>query len=203
MHMTEIMNPKLSSGFLQKLEDDGFRPIGWFEILENRHCRIHFNPQITSGWEFTIYLLASFRDGGKALRIGKSENYELAKRLIDWPCMVGDALSEKIFGKKLKYKGGTPPWEANGWLEYTPPYGLLFAQRIEPRDVLHAKERELITRYDPPMCNDGATGRMLAKQWRSHSTLIEISKGRGQRRNPHRCPAGTVCPLSNLPASPA
>jgi hypothetical protein len=196
--MSEITNPQLSPGFLRQLEDDGFQPIGWFEILDSRICQIHFNPQNIQGWEFAIYLFASFRDGGKALRIGKSENYELAKRLIDWPCMVGDALSEKIFGKKMKYKGGTPPWEASGWLEYAPPYGLLFGQQIESREVQYAKERELITRYDPPLCNDGATGRMLAKEWRMHSTLTEIRKGRGQRRNPHRCPAGTVCPLPDL-----
>ncbi len=189
--------PQLSSGFLRQLEADRFQPIGWFEILENRACRIHFDP-LKIQWEFAIYLYASFRDGGKVLRIGKSENYDLTKRIIDWPCMIGDALSENIFGKKIKYKGGTPPWEADGWLEYTPPYGLLFAQLIGSRELLQAKERELM-----PLCNDGATGKMLAREWRSHSTLTEIRKGRGQRRNPRRCPAGMVCPFPNVPASPA
>lgn len=198
--MAKILNLELSSSFRQQLQDDGFQPMAmaWFEILDGRTCRIHFNRLEMPNWEFTLYLFTSFRDRGKAVRIGKSENYDFPKRLIDWECLVGDALSEKIFDKNLKYAGGTPPWEANGWLEYTLPYGLVFAQAVGSIELLRTRERELIKRYDPPMCNDSVTGRMLAKEWRKHSALTVVKKGRGPRRNPHRCPAGGVCPLPDL-----
>lgn len=73
-----------------------------------------------------------------------------------------------------QFKGGTPPWEAQGWVEYTVPYGrgLLFARRVEKLETigetkraLRHLEKQLQDWYDPPLCNDTVAGRKLRDAW--------------------------------------
>jgi len=60
--------------------------------------------------------------------------------------------------KNQQFKGRTPPWEAQGSVEYTVPYGrgLLFALRVEnlptleeTKKALRHLEKQLQDRYDP------------------------------------------------------
>lgn len=91
-----------------------------------------------------------------------------------WRRLIGQALQLRP-SRNRQFKGGTPPWEAQGWVDYTVPYGgrgLLFAQRVERRSsleetkvLLRRLEKRLQDSYDPPLCNDTSAGRILRDQW--------------------------------------
>ena len=49
-------------------------------------------------------------------------------------------------GKISGFKGGTPPWEAQGWVEYTVLYDgreLLFARRVKNLPTLEETKKAL------------------------------------------------------------
>lgn len=115
----------------------------------------------------------NYSNGGKHIRIGKSE-LPLRDRMKSWQRLVGEALKFTI-SENRQFKGATPPWEAQGWVDYTVPYkgrGLLFAQRVERRPTIEETkmalkrfEKRLQDRYNPPLCNDTDAGRLLRKEW--------------------------------------
>lgn len=98
--------------------DDGFQYVGHYEILEGDVCKIHVDRG-AGRWRFPVYTHVSYADGGKHVRIGKSEGL-LRDRLNSWPRYIGDALKLTML-KNQQFKGGMPPWEAQGWVEYTVP----------------------------------------------------------------------------------
>lgn len=110
----------LTPGFAQQLMDDGFQYVGHYEILEGNVCKIRVDKE-AGRWRFSVYTHVSYADGGKHVRIGKSEGL-LRDRLNSWPRYIGNALKFTM-RKNQQFKGGTPPWEAQGWVEYTVPYG--------------------------------------------------------------------------------
>src|SRR5690242_7760286 len=81
---------KLTPGFAQQLIDDGFKYVGYYEILEGSVCKICVDKE-AGGWRFAIYTHVSYADGGMHVRIGKSEGH-LRDRLNSWPRYIGDAL---------------------------------------------------------------------------------------------------------------
>ncbi len=146
----------LTPGFAQQLMDDGFQYVGHYEILEGNVCKIRVDKE-AGRWRFSVYTHVSYADGGKHVRIGKSEGL-LRDRLNSWPRYIGNALKFTM-RKNQQFKGGTPPWEAQGWVEYTVRYGgrgLLFAQHVENLPTLEATkkalrhlEKQLQDFYDP------------------------------------------------------
>jgi hypothetical protein len=163
---------ELTPSFQQRLEQDGFISIGWYEIKEGNECEITVSHE-ASDWEFSIYTHVSFAEGGKHVRIGKCEG-ALKSRLNAWPRYIGDALKITM-ARNEQFKGGTPPWEAQGWLDYTVPYGrrgLLFARHgqilatvDETKKALRGSEKEMLDIYDPPLCNDTPAGSKLRRAW--------------------------------------
>jgi hypothetical protein len=166
------IQPELTLTFAGSLRDDGFKAIGYYKIGEDNTFEINFDRD-AGNWEFSVYTFVSYADGGKHIRIGKSEG-PLSIRLRSWPAFVNDALNNAM-PRNQKFKGGTPPWEAQGWLNYTVPYnrrGLLFAHRIqtlselgETKKALRDFEKKLQYLYDPPLCNDTVAGRKLKHAW--------------------------------------
>jgi hypothetical protein len=89
--------------------------------------------------------------------------------------------------KNWQFKGGTLPWEAQGWFEHMVPYygrGLLFAQCVESSATLEETkkavrylEKQLQDRNDPPLCNDTVAGRKRRDAWvRTHGWSVVIKK---------------------------
>lgn len=109
----------------------------------------------------------------------------LRDRLKSWPRYIGDALKFTA-PKSQQFKGRTPPWEAQGSVEYTVPYGrgLLFALRVEnlptleeTKKALRHLEKQLQDRYDPALGNDTVAGRKLRDKWvRNHGWPVVTKK---------------------------
>jgi hypothetical protein len=161
----------LSSSFTQQLIDDGFKFAGYFEIHQGGACRIFVEDEARD-WQMCVYTHVSYADGGKHVRIGKSE---LPLRVrMNYGRFIGHAL-QFTPSQNRQFKGGTPPWEAQGWVDYTVRYGgrgLLFAQSVERRSSLEETkiarrrlEKRFQDSYDPPLCNDTSAGRILRDQW--------------------------------------
>jgi hypothetical protein len=177
----------LSPIFTQQLVYDGFKPAGYYEIDQEHTCRIFVEKEV-GDWQFCVYTHVSYANGGRHVRIGKSE-LPLRVRMNSWPRLIGQAL-QLAPSQNLQFKGGTPPWEAQGWADYTVPYGgrgLLFALCVERRSTLEETkialrrlERQLQDRYDPPLCNDTAAGRILRDQWvRKRGQPVVVRKREG------------------------
>jgi hypothetical protein len=125
-------------------------------------------------------------NGGKHVRIGKYEG-PLSRRLNSSKRYIEDALNVTMI-KNQQFKGGTPPWEAQGWIEYTVPYdrrGLIFARRVDTlttvvdtKKALRSLERQLQDLYDPPLCNDTNAGRVLRREWVNKHGKPEVIKKR-------------------------
>ncbi len=62
----------LSPRFTQQLINDGFKPAGYYEIDQGNACRI-FVEKEAGDWQFCVYTHVSYANGGKHVRIGKSE----------------------------------------------------------------------------------------------------------------------------------
>lgn len=159
--MVGLMKAQLELNFIQEFEADGFTRIGTFNIVDSDGYRIFINEidfAEANDWLFAIYAYVSFANGGKPIRIGKSEQ-KLSVRLRTYVYHVGGAVKDRD-AKNEQFKGSTPPWEREGWLEYTIPYGggVIFAQSAVPlssdqetKQALRSKERHLIIKYDPPL----------------------------------------------------
>jgi hypothetical protein len=170
--MNDISHLSLAPSFTEQLTSDGFKYIGYYEIQEQNVCKIHIEKE-PGNWEFSVYTHVSYADGGKHIRIGKCQG-PLRARLSSWPRYIGDALNVTM-RRNQQFKGGTPPWEAQGWIDYTVAYnrrGLLFAQRVQrlesadaTKKALRYLERKFQDRYDPPLCNDTVAGRKLRDIW--------------------------------------
>jgi hypothetical protein len=161
----------LAPAFASQLAEEGFSYVGYYEIGSDNACKIYVDKK-AGNWEFSIYTHVSYVDGGKHVRIGKCEG-PLRTRLNSWPRYIGDALKITML-RNRQFKGGTPPWEAQGWVDYTVPYGrgLLFAHRVErlatieeTKRALRYLEKQLQDRYNPPLCNDTVAGRKLRDEW--------------------------------------
>lgn len=178
---------ELAPTFIRRLADDGFKHIGYYEIREGNVCTIGFDKEV-GDWKFSVYTFVSYADGGKHVRIGKYQG-PLSGRLNSWPRYIGDALKITML-KNQQFKGGTPPWEAQGWIDYTVPYGrrgLLFARRVETlakanetKKALRYLERQLQDLYDPPLCNDTVAGRKLRDAWVGRHGWPLVIRKRGQ-----------------------
>jgi hypothetical protein len=169
--MSNTPDLNLAPAFAKQLAEEGLSYIGYYEIGDHNVCKIYIDRE-AGNWEFSVYTHVSYAHGGKHVRIGKCEG-PLRVRLNSWPRYLGDALNITM-PRNRQYKGGTPPWEAQGWVEYTVPYrrGILFARRVgrlatieETKRVLRHLERELQDQYDPPLCNDTRAGRKLRDAW--------------------------------------
>ena len=143
------------------LEDDGFDFIGPVTLELPSKFLIQFQrvPDAQS-WYPAIY---AFRIGGVVVRIGKTQK-KLGKRIAQWNRDVSRALAGDF------HLGGTNPWEAFEWRRRLTEQarGEFFAQ-LGPADnkLLHHRERELINRYDPCLCNDTARARLRPPEARS------------------------------------
>src|SRR5215472_16070293 len=169
--MKDISYLNLAPRFAEQIVADGFEYVGYYEIQEGNICKVCVDNE-AGRWKFSVYTHVSYADGGKHVNIGKSEGL-LKGRLNSWPHYIGDALKFTL-SKNQQFKGGTPPWEAQGWVEYTVPYGrgLLFARRVEKlatieetKRALRHLEKQLQDRYDPPLCNGTVAGRKLRDAW--------------------------------------
>lgn len=140
------------------LEDDGFRLVG--RITQESNFQIRFDLLEAESWAPAIY---AFRIGGKVVRIGKTE-HELVKRVKQWNRDVSRALVGDF------RKGGTNPWEACEWrrrlTEHGP--GEFLAQRwCGNKQGLRRRETELVNHADPPLNNEGPSGRKRQQESRS------------------------------------
>jgi hypothetical protein len=176
----------LASLFVQRLEADGFKNVGSYEIAKGNIFNIRLNNGARN-WEFSVYSFVSYADGGKHVRIGKCEG-PLGGRLNSWMRFVEEGLNITMPRNQM-FKGGTPPWESQGWLEYTVPFnrrGLLFARRVAPlatiadtKQALRNLEKQLQDSHNPPLCNDTAAGRELKDAWVGRYGKPQVIRKRG------------------------
>jgi hypothetical protein len=165
----------LEHGLSQRLAADGFTEIGHYTITgtgEGRRFNYTVENAAANLWRFSIYAYVSLAGGGKVIRIGKCQA-ALQTRLNSYVYHIGGAIRSPE-GLNEQFKGSTPPWERDGWLEYTLPQGrgLIFAQSMpalsseaEAKLSLRTREAALIQRYDPPLCNDSPAGRKRKADW--------------------------------------
>ena len=173
----------LSPDFRQLIEYDQFVEVGWFGFVEGQDAynrKVHIDTD-ASNWTLCVYSHVSFADGGKHIRIGKAER-KLKERLSAWPYHICGALNNDMIATNKRFAGSTPPWEAQGWLDYLADQGgrgLLFAMRGPDRGSLSAtelehakrqlrsKEKELILRYQAPLNNDrySRAGKARMEAW--------------------------------------
>lgn len=131
------------------LEDDDFRVVGHITLELPSNFRVHFALDEAKSWAPAIY---AFRIGGIVARIGKSEK-ELEERINQWNKDVPRALAGKF------HKGGTNPWEAFQWRTGLTKHGQGEFRAQPVKENLLSRERDLINRYDPPLCNDSPCAR--------------------------------------------
>jgi len=174
-----VASHTLGADFKQLLVGDHFVEIGWFGFVPgpNRYNGATYLEPEGGEWTLSVYSHVSFTNGGKHIRIGKMEG-KLKNRLNRWGYYICGVLNNDMIAKNQQFAGGTPPWEALGWLEYLQPYGgrgLLFARRgpdaakLPPLELdlekraLAAREADLIVRHQPPLNNDryGLAGKKL------------------------------------------
>jgi hypothetical protein len=171
----DVSKHQLAPEFQEQVEGHGFTPVGRFEIENGRVFKVHVDRKEAENWQPVIYAFVGFGGGGKFLRIGKTEG-RLRTRLDGWERDVSRALSREQLHDNEMFKGATPPWEAEGWLEYTAQYGggLLFARHSETRE-----EMVLVRRYNPPLNNNCSAGRARKAAWRAqHGWEIKIPRPR-------------------------
>jgi len=170
--MTYPSPSDLHPEFASKLEADMFQIVGWFEITPSHDFNVHIHDANADDWEFCIYSFLSIVDGGKHLRIGKSQG-KLSSRLRSYCRDVSYGIRRSIPRNEC-FSGGTTPWEANGWLAYNLPHGrgLMAVRHLESQSTYEANtlalgrlERVLQAKYDPPLCNDTSAGRQLKRAW--------------------------------------
>jgi len=131
---------ELSPGFRLRLEQDGFQHIGYQQII-GKHYSITLTT-LEADWRWVIYAFVSFADGGKYMRIGKTEETTLRSRLT--PRYLNHALQLKMdlcwvkermprwryspsnaTAAMLSELGRltTPPWERDMWIGHLVPFG--------------------------------------------------------------------------------
>ncbi len=150
----------LAPSFVRQLRKDGFKRIGHYEIQRGNIFKIDLTDEEAGNWTFSVYTFVSYVDGGRHVRIGSFRG-PLRRRLNEWQRLVTEALNITM-PKNQKFKGRTPPWEAQGWTEHR--RGLLFALRTKVEGLRH-REKKLQRSYDPSLCNDTAAGRNRKKVW--------------------------------------
>jgi hypothetical protein len=140
------------------LEDDGFVLVGRITLQLPSSFLLQFDRPEARSWAPVIY---AFRIGGEVVRIGKSES-ALSKRMNQWQTTVSDALAGEF------QKGGTNPWETFEWRKRLQNHGQgeLLALPTE-KALLRRREKELIRRYDPPLCNDSPCARQRRPEAKS------------------------------------
>lgn len=150
------------------LEDDGFVLVGRITLQLPSTFIVNFDRLEAKSWAPVIY---AFRIGGEVVRIGKSES-ALSKRMGEWERDVSRALAGEF------RRGGTNPWEAFEWRRRLKEHGQgEFLALIGPAEKapLRRREKELIGRYDPPLCNDSPCARHRSREAR---TVKDVAKAK-------------------------
>ena len=141
-----------------KLENDGFVLVGRVTLEPPSTFSLHFDRSEHQDWQHVIY---AFRIGGEVVRIGKTES-ALCKRMSQWQKDVSRALAGEF------HKGGTNPWEAFEWRKRLTEHGRCdFLVRPPDESQGTRRERELIKKYDPALCNDSPCARRRPQVERS------------------------------------
>ncbi len=133
------------------LEDDGFIMVGRAMLRLPSTFLVRFERAGAESWGPTIY---AFRFGSEVVRIGKTEGV-LKIRMKQWERDVSRALDGDF------HKGGANPWETFEWRKRLTEHGYADFLACEglSLEVVRREERDLIRRYNPPLCNDSLCGR--------------------------------------------
>jgi hypothetical protein len=133
------------------LEDDGFILVGRITLELPSTFLVRFVRTEAELWGPAIY---AFRIDGEVVRIGKTESF-LKIRMRQWEKDVSRALAGDF------RKGGANPWETFEWRKRLTKHGYadFLARRGPTVEVIRSEEKELIRRYNPPLCNDSLCGR--------------------------------------------
>lgn len=132
------------------LTDDGFLRIGSIALDPPSTFSVHFDLNEARSWRNAIY---AFRLGDNVVKIGVAAL--LVHRMLQWEKDLSRALAGDF------RTGGPNPWETYEWRRRLTRHriGEFWAQKGPSNRVAAVgQEKKLISKYDPPLCNDGPRG---------------------------------------------
>lgn len=147
------------------LADDNFLRIGWISLDLPATFSVHFDLSEAQSWRNTIYAI---QIGNEVVRIGVAA--VLVQRMLQWERDLSRALGGDF------RTGGPNPWEVYEWRRRLTKHGRgeFWAQKGPSNRVLILrKERKLILKHEPCLCNDSPCGRKRPREARMVRDVAE------------------------------